>query len=256
MAQNINTKLEFDKEIENRFIFIKEEHGIDASFLVASLMQNALHLDSGLCLLSVHNSSNHYQYVGNKLGFNLQESQESGHAHVVDVMKYIIQSLNGEADNSKTDFLSKNPDQECLKKLYSIVETSVTKLKEQHGCVYLVIDNISDLLSIGHCAKDIISFVYYCRELLFITHELVLVVCAHNSENDKDANLICNALMHAADYKIKVSGLITGFSPNVTGKIEAERRDLCQEYWTEKKEFLYKLSDRQIKLFAPGSVTI
>lgn len=256
MAQNINTKLGFDKEIENRFIFIKEEHGIDTSFLVASLMQNALHLDSGLCLLSVHNSSNHYQYIGNKLGFNLQESQESGHAVVVDVMKSIINSLYDEADNSEINFVSKNKAQECFRKLYGIVETSVIKLKERHTCVYLIIDNVSDLLSLGYSAKDVISFVYYCRALLFTTHGLVLVVCAHNSENDKDSNLICNALMHAADYKIKVSGLTTGFSLNVTGRIQAERRDLCLEYWIEKLEFLYKLGDRQIKIFAPGSVTI
>lgn len=256
MAQNVNTMFGFDKEMENRFVFIKEEHGIDASFLVGSLMWNALHSDAGLCLLSVHNSSNHYQYVGNKLGFNLQESQENGHAVIIDVMKCIVQAFNNDTGDSKIDFLSKNSDQECLKKLYSIVEDSITKLKEQHGCVYLVIDNISDLLSLGNSAKDIILFLYYCRTLLFTIHGLTLVVCAHNSENDKDTNLICNAMMHIAEYKIKVSGLATGFSPNVTGRVETARRDVYLEYWIEKKEFQFKLTDRQIKLFAPGTVTI
>lgn len=256
MAHNVNTIFGFDKEIGNHFIFIKEEHGVDASFLVGSLMWNALHSDAGLCLLSVHNSRNHYQHVGNKLGFNLKENQESGHAVVIDMTKCIVQSLNGDTDNVKIDFLSKNTDQECLHALYITLENSVFQLKEQYSCVYLVIDNISDLLSLGHSAKDIISFLYYCRALVFSIHGLTLVVCAHNSENDKDTNLICNAMMHIAEYKIKVSGLATGFSPNVTGRVETERREMCLEYLTEKKEFQYKLSDRQIKIFAPGTVTI
>lgn len=254
MAQDINTILGFDKAIENHFIFIKEEHGIDASFLVGTLMWNALHSEAGLCLLSVHNSSNHYQYIGNKLGFNLQESQEGGHALVVDVMKCIVQSFNGNTDNTKIDFLSEN--KECLHKLYNILESSVTKLKEQHDCVYIIIDNVSDLLSLGHSVKDIILFLYYCRTLVFKICGVTLVVCAHNSEHDNDTNLICNAMMHIAEYKIKVSGLSTGFSPNVSGRIQTERRDIGLEYWTEKKEFQYKLSDRQIKIFAPGTVTI
>lgn len=256
MAHDVNTIFGFDKEIENHFIFIKEEHGVDASFLVGTLMWNALRSDAGLCLLSVHNSSNHYQYIGNKLGFNLEESQENGHAVVVDVLKCIVQSLNDDTDNLQIDFMPTNSNEECLQKLYRMLENSVAKLKELHGCVYLIIDNVSDLLLLGHSVKDVISFLYYCRTLLFTVHGLTLVVCAHNSINDKDTNLICNAMMHIAEYKIKVSGLATGFSQNVTGRIETERRDLCQEYWTEKKEFQYKLSDRQIKIFAPGTVTI
>lgn len=256
MAQDVNTIFGFDKEIENNFIFIKEEHGIDATFLVGSLMLNALHSDAGLCLLSVHNSSNHYQYIGNKLGFNLQECQESGHTIVFDVTKCIVESLSDVNDNSKIDFLSNNSNQICLRKLYIALEKSVFKLKEQHGCVYLIIDNVSDFVSLGHSAKDIISFLYYCRVLLYTIHGLTLVVCAHNSENDKDSNLICNAMMHVAEYKMKVSGLATGFSQNVSGKVETERRDVCLEYWTEKKDFQYKLTDRQIKVFAPGTVTI
>lgn len=253
MAQDVNTMFEFDKEMENMFVFIKEEHGIDASFLVGSLMWSAIHSDAGLCLIPLHNSSNHYQYVGNKLGFNLQESQENGHAVIIDVIKSIGQAFSKDTGDSKIDILSKTSD---LKKLYDIVKDSVTKLKEQHGCVYLVIDNISDLLSIGYSAKDIILFLYYCRTLLFTIHGLTLVVCAHNSENDKDTNLICNAMMHIAEYKIKVSGLATGFSPNVTGRIETARRDVYLEYWVEKKEFQFKVTDRQIKLFAPGTVTV
>lgn len=253
MAAVLFSSLGLDKEdLKRKFIFISEEQPSEANFILSSFLWKAGQEESNICLLALHNSFNHYHNVSLKLGFNLTTLQETGHIVVIEPMKNIVQSLI-QPNESDINYYTFANDEHNLKQLFLSLKETIERLSTKK--IYFIIDDVSDLLALGVSVKNVILFVKYCNNLINTFENLTFVVCSHFSECNEQQQVLMNAMCHLADITISVSGLKTGFSADITGSILISHKALYkQQKWNRPNLFHFKLMDRQIKVFALGSI--
>ncbi|KAG8316904.1 elongator complex protein 6 [Homalodisca vitripennis] len=245
MANEVCTSLGLTgKDLSGKLVQIVEQHGSDVSFMAGILMWNAYKSDTAVCLLALHNSGVHYQNVTKKLGFNLKTAVENKTAVVVDPFDMYVEKSG---DFSSTDFSNEHN----LKRLFFDVKEALDSLP---GKKCLVVDDLSDLLCLGADVTLAVTFLQYCRALQETDQGLALVVGSHYSDESKDQKLLANLVAHLADYRMTIAGLKTGFSTSVTGSVEIV--DDLEDDQSVNKLFHFKLTDRQVRVFAPGTVGI
>jgi hypothetical protein len=122
-----------------------------------------------------------------------------------------------------------------------------------------VIDDLSDLLSLGIHVKDVLSFLQYCQTLLESQPDLSMVVLTHVAEGDEEQHLLSAGLCHVADITVIVCGLKTGQSSDVSGAMKVIHRrwdqPIIADEWNKQNLYHFKLLDRQVKVFAPGTAS-
>jgi hypothetical protein len=84
-----------------------------------------------------------------------------------------------------------------------------------------------------------------------------MAVLTHIAEGDEEQHLLTAGLCHVADVIVSVCGLKTGQSSDVSGTMKVIHRRLDQPMvaheWNEQNLYHFKLLDRQVKVFAPGT---
>lgn len=224
MANDVCTSTGLDStELTGKLVQVAVEHGSDASFLLCSLMWKAVQEGASLCLLALHNNKTHYHNVGKRLGLDLRSA-------------VILEPFRMYAEESG-DFAGLDmSDDANMKRLFLDVKRSLDELSAPK-C--LVVDDLCDLLSLGGSVQQVLVFLRHCRLLVDLDSSTSLVVGTHRSQ---DRNLVATATAHMADCRLSVAPLRTGFSSEVTGTVQVDSR-----------LFHYKLTDRQVRVFAPGS---
>uniref|UniRef100_A0A1B6MU84 Elongator complex protein 6 n=2 Tax=Graphocephala atropunctata TaxID=36148 RepID=A0A1B6MU84_9HEMI len=245
MANEVCTSLGLTgKDLSGKLVQIVEAHGSDAGFMTGILMWNASKSDTAVCLLALHNSGTHHQNVTKRLGFNLRTAIDSKTAVVLDPFDTYVEKTGNFSD---IDFRNENN----LKRLFFDVKEALGSFP---GKKCLVVDDLSDLLCLGADVTQVVTFLQCCRALQETDRGLALVVCTHRSEENRDQKLLADFVAHTADYRMTIAGLKTGFSATVTGSVEIV--DNLESDQSASRLFHFKLSDRQVRVFAPGSVGI
>ncbi|GLH11355.1 Elongator complex protein 6 [Gryllus bimaculatus] len=142
-----------------------------------------------------------------------------------------------------------------VQQLFSIIRDKVRKLLVTHPTVCVIIDDASHFLDMGVSLRDVLSLLQYCRTLLTTFSGVSLVVLTHVITED-DSNLLANNVAHVADTIVNISVLKTGHSSDVTGVMEVkdkQNNDASSEQWNVSSLFHFKVMDRQVKLYAPGT---
>ncbi|XP_075231612.1 elongator complex protein 6 isoform X1 [Lycorma delicatula] len=259
MASSLCASLGFDEyDINNKFVVISEENGCDSSFMIASLLwkglcSKSLHdgIQNNVCLLSLHNSLEHYENISIKLGFNISSYIKNGNLIMLEGFKIVNEYLNNSNTYNK-GFMG------FLKDLFFIIKENVNLLKKNNNNnnICIIIDDISSLLFLGLPLKSVLLFVKYCRSLLS-DNGVSLIIGTYFNEKDQEQCVLFKNLYLVADYCISISGLKTGFSSDVSGCININRKFInnstsCKESINDLYHF--KLNDRQVKIFSPGSI--
>lgn len=234
------------KDLSGKLVQVEEAQGSSAgSSVVSSLMWNLAQQETSLVLVTLHHGETHYQSVCKKLGFNLREAQEKKRAVVLDPFDMLV------GKNKPFDSIDMS-NKDNLKGLFFTVEESVNSLP---GRKALIIDDLSGLVSLGASVGMVITFLQHCRSLQKQDKGLFLAICNHVSEDSEELKMLSSWVSHVADLRIGVAGLKTGFSANVTGSLEVvDHLKDCN--FADQRVLHFKLTDRQIKVFAPGSVGI
>ncbi|XP_067004997.2 elongator complex protein 6 isoform X2 [Anabrus simplex] len=254
MAALLLGALGVDKEdLVSKLLVVEEHHGSDANFVLTSLMIQRLQKDGGVCLMTLHNTISHYQNVVMKMsGCNLLLLQGKGFVQTFDCLKELSAGLMNDAGNH---FLLNH--KECVAKtMFLMLKEKVELLCAKRSSVCIVIDDLSDLLAIGVPLSDVLSFFHYCRTLLLSLPELSLIVLSHVVEEDEQQSLLAAGLAHVADVFVTVSALKTGHSSDVSGVLKVRHKNtesVSSQSWNQQNSFQYKLQDRQVKVFAPGT---
>lgn len=226
MANELCTSLGLvGKDFTGKLIHVVEEHGSDSSFVLGSLVWNASKSGSSVCMLPFNNPSSHYVNVAKRLGYNFET------VNVFD--NFLICVGNG-------DNLLKNTDMSKDERLKSLYNEWKVHMGQMSGKKCFVVDDLNALLSLGASVSQVIAFLQYCRNV-----ESTLIIGTHYSEHCDDQKQVSNFVSHLAECRIAVAPLKTGFSSDITGTIHVDSR-----------LFHYKSTDRQIKVFAPGSAGI
>lgn len=258
MTSSVCSALGTDKEnMVGKLTAVEEYHGSNGNFVLNCLIADQIQKGGGVCLVALHNSFGHYHNVGTKLGYNLCQLQEKGCVESIEVLKLINGSLNTIHDGSEQNIFGN--EESTVRNLFYLIEEKIKKLLQNIKLVSLVIDDLSDLLYLGIPLKDVLSFLQYCRTLLDSQPGLSLVVLTHIAEGDEEQKLLTAGLCHVADMTVTICGLKTGQSSDVSGAMKVTHRRWDQptvaHKWNKQNLYHFKLLDRQVKVFAPGTAS-
>lgn len=233
MATDIFSLLTNDSGLQFKCLAVTEESEADGNFILTSLISHfLLKLKGSVCLVTLHHSSEHYRNVLAKLGgHNVEKLQESGHLIVIDALSMLTQ----------TDPVIQ------VKDLFLLLRSKVKLLSGITSKVLLVVDDISDILAAGFTIQLTLSFLQYCNSLKYEIPSISMAILTHRCGEDEEHEVLAAAVSHFSDVYIQVSGLKTGYSNEISGRliIKYPLKPSCEQYH-------YKLLDRHVKVFAPG----
>ncbi|GAB0087441.1 Elongator complex protein 6 [Sergentomyia squamirostris] len=221
-------------------VFIGESSGVDASFLISCLLGHQFkHRNSGVLLVCLHHTFDHYVEAGLKLGYNLAGVKERKCLVVHDFLKNLPDLLKNNV----------NLVEKCLQDIIQDLELLGQGLEH----TTIILDDISVFLNLGVSENILLNF---CRELQKFSawHPRVTVVTKMNcSEIHK---IISSHLYDFANVRISVKPLDSGMFQDVDGKMIINHRNDNIQQEEKDKTILYRVNERNIKIFLPGEYSV
>lgn len=229
----------------DKIISIREVGLADSNFIITYLIKKIFQSNNKLIFVNFHNTLDHYQLVGKKLGYDLLNKVNDGDAIIVNMLKNIEEEI------AKEDSQFFQNSGEFVRKLFSEIEQKTDEiLKINNDHTFVVIDDLTHLLDIGVNIECIIEFITWCCNLK--NNSVSIIINNHvspyetNDDSLPEDNIIANSLSYISDLEIIVAPLQTGHSKDVSGIINIGRPG---ETTTK---LHYKAFDRGIKTFKPG----
>lgn len=278
MTDAVCSALGIDRvDLRGKLTLIEEQHGSDANFLVNTFISSSLQKSQGICLILFHNNFGHYHNIGMKLGYNLNVLRERGQVSVLEPMKLIrrnihdlghdsVDAANVEFDETDSDDISGLSVMErgptIVRKLIEPLKRKISDLLKNQDSVMVIIDDLSHLFDLQMNIRDVWFFVRYIRSFVEFEQSLSMCILTHTYKADPDScqpDLIAVGLKHIAQLIIVVEPLSTGLAKDVSGKMNVRWKmdSIRTKYnWPEKLSYLFKLLDRQVKVFPPGSSSL
>ncbi|XP_056629989.1 elongator complex protein 6-like isoform X2 [Diorhabda sublineata] len=221
---------------QDKIISIKENINADSNFVITHLIKQVMYEKNRLCLVNFHNTIEHYQCIGKKLGYDLLKAVNEGIVKIIDPLKDIAESTDLDSE-----YLQENKET-LVKQLYFDIKRNLDSVKIDNKLVYLIIDDFSHLHDLDVGIKETLRFLHYCINL--IKSDNVCVIFNNHVSTIID-DIISNNLEYLADVHIEVSTLKTGYSQEITGFLTIRRKSSINQYH-------YKAFDRGVKTFHPG----
>ena len=166
--------------------------------------------------------------MGVKLGLNLLKLRQTGRVTFYDGLKLIPKLF----EESESDI-------EIVKKIYDDIKAVVSE------DTLIMVDQVSLLLHLGIDTKNVYALCHYLSLLPLKILNVQLVLRMFES-NNADNNLV-NQVHRLGVLNIKVEGLQTGLSRDVSGVITFNFKD------KDDIKLQYKTFDKEVKIFAPGT---
>lgn len=266
MDSVINT-LGIDKvDTAGKMIAIEEQHGTDSTFLISTVIANAVKKNQAVCLVLYHNTFSHYHNIGMRLGYNMISLKDKGQLVIVEPMMDIanaVQNLCEEKLNLSDCILTRinrESNNDIVFKLFTAVKDNYYNAAKYNESVVLIIDDLSNLWAFNLSLRDIMFYIRYLESLLKVQPKTQLCMVCHTFQTDAEdciPNIVSNILKYSAHLNVTVEPLRTGYSNEASGKLSVawQSHSIRQKFnWPERTTHLYKLTDRQVRIFAPGMV--
>lgn len=247
MAQPILAACGLQSDHLPRLTLLKQDSGVDGSFLIAATLGHRLKAskDNHVLLVATQHSYHHYSAACMKVGFNLAPARDSGQLQILDVAAELFRNYPSGA--SSLDDISDR----------------VAAFLEAHPKATILVDDLAYFLNFDHSEAQLIDFVEQFAEITDDRqhqHSLVIKLNTANLWPTLSANLD-----DMAQTEIRLQRLASGQFREVDGRLivsrfpAAEKEDGGQELMKVKKvdkSVLYKVNERNVKVFVPGEVGI
>ncbi|XP_029044476.1 elongator complex protein 6-like [Osmia bicornis bicornis] len=241
IMDSVADTLGIDKvNMDGKVILIEEQHYSNANFLSSAIISDALKKDYRICFVLFHNTFNHYHNVGMKFGYNLSLLKEKGKVTFIEPIK-----INA-------------PDMETINKvidnLFITIKNEYNEMKKDNKPVIIIIDDLSHLYNFGLNLKQCMYYIRCLRSLIEHDKTAQLCVMTHTYKHEGSDTFV-DILKYMAHLFVMVEPLKTGYSNDATGimtinwRVDPIRR---KHNWPEVAKYVYKLSDRQVQIFASG----
>lgn len=245
MSTSVLLACELNEQKLPPFVLIQEKSGADASFLVASLIGNCLkYQQNGVNLLCLHHLSQHYTSAAARLGFNISMARDKGRLVIAEPLADIGQNF------LSSIFLSESRD-DLLDRLWvwcvATTEDAEKQLNDK-GNVTVVIDNVGTLVDLGCSKNEVLKF---CHSLIGLANDRISIVLKINT-SDLYEDFV-SSLEDYANSNYLITKMTSGEFHEVDGKIIYKKRS---DFRHISKTILYKVGDRNIKIFQPGEVGV
>lgn len=238
------------------FTYIREEIDVDASFLVTCILGQRIKIpNTSTVLLSMHHTFQHYSLSGQRLGFNLNAAREKGSLLVTEPMQDIVAHMFASNMFQKSEqALIQNIWTKLLAQIREELESKNRKM------LTIIVDDLSAFINLGATENSIILLVRQLVSLASTKYAGRLSIVAklntcnlfeqlnNNLEVLADAEIQCNKLK-SGNFR-EVDGRMVSIRPTKVvsgGDSSGERTE---------KTMLYKVNERNVKIFAPGEVGI
>lgn len=246
MAASLLLSCNLNEQKLPRFVFLREDIGVDGSFVISSVLGQRLKVqNTGTILVCLQNSFEHYSSAGIRLGYNLSACRDKGALIVIEPLLDLAENV------CASNYLSASGEK-IVESFWLEIERAVARFTEPSTAnkqtITLIIDNLSSLIDLGVNENRIVQL---CRELGNYSNELLSIVVKVNTCQLYET-LCCN-LEDIAETEIKIVKLQSGNFKEVDGRIVCLRR-AANGYEKSEKTVLYKVNDRNVKIFAPGEV--
>lgn len=216
------------------FVLIRESTDTDGSFLISSILGQQLKASpqTKILLVGVHHSFNHYQNVGMRVGYNLNQVRDRGRLKVVDVLNLIHE-----------DALPVE-DEQFVAAIFERILKELKDVPEAEDCCILI-DDISVLRTMSEDDHLVLRFVENLKRLQKTRSGHLSVVIKLNAYDIYP--VVSSNLATRSEHTITIDKLKSGRFKDVDGRITVKKSNS-----TEEKVVLYKVNDRNIKTFAKG----
>ncbi|XP_049827599.1 uncharacterized protein LOC126266943 [Schistocerca gregaria] len=219
-------------EVSECLTAVVEKHGSDGSgctVLDCLAARDLLSGDRAVCLVCLMHTPVHHRNVLARLGVPKPETHAA--LYFVDALS----QLGCISGCSPDDLFS-----QIIKVISAAQVSGISHLS-------LILDDVSVLLDIGWDLKQVISFLSRLRSLKLAS----MAVLTHTAGADTLTSLLAAALIHSSDTAVSVLPLSTGVSADVSGTLIIRH---LQRPNNTPQTFHFRLTDRQVKVFAPGSI--
>lgn len=229
-----------------KFTFLREDTDVDGSFLVTCIVGQRLKIQSsGTILVCLHHTKEHYSNAGIRLGFNLNSAIDKGNLVVIEPLSDLAEHL------FDSPYLSASQEN-ILNYMWSTIDVQINALLAKKTSLTLVIDDISALVNIGATENLVVRF---CRRLLQLTDGIRNLSICVKLNTSPLYEYLANNLEDMADTEIQIVKLKSGNFKEVDGKLISIKRDAITTL-PILKSMLFKVNERNVKIFAPGEVGI
>lgn len=216
------------------YVLIKENADVDGSFLISSLIgQRLKQPNSAVILVAAHQTFDHYNACGMKLGYNLNTSLSKDNLHVIEPMRIILNE-----NELRLYTLFKN--------IKAIVAAFVLNEKPN---VTIFLDDLHFFTNFGATENEMIKFAHQLN--ILNKQQQVLIVLKINLSDLY--SYVASNIEDIADVVIDIEKLKSGKFREVDGKliIKMSKDNMVM---SKSRIVLYKANDRNIKVFAPGEI--
>ncbi|KAJ0177208.1 hypothetical protein K1T71_007217 [Dendrolimus kikuchii] len=246
MSSDVVTCLQLDKDSSSNVLVVKELNGCDSSFVLSHVLNHCIKNKQAVFVISTHNSVHHYQNVGLKMNYNLDRYIHSDLIEFYNLGEILVQNLILNENTSVQDIFLKLKDRLLV-------------MQQKQEKVNVILDGVSHFFDFHYSLKDVNKF---CKKLSDIVtcHNNSFIMYHCNDIADDVTHVFSNLLSHTAHTILEVESLPSGWSTDVSGhlvvKYPGQVFDINHLYLLDCKpsRYLFKLFDRGVKLFAPGTV--
>lgn len=246
MSSDIVSILQLDKELDSRRLIVaKEINGCDSTFLISCVLGHCIKNKTAIFIISTHNSQLHFQNVGVKINYNLQKHIDSGLVNFYNAGEQIVNSY---IDNQEIS----------LDNVFLAIKDRILTLREKYGTVNVIVDGVSHFFDMQYSLRDVNKF---CKDVISLCRDDNSFIFFHtNVVDDEVTTILSNLLSYKAHTVVSVESLSSGWSADISGhltvtypgrKFETEHMNNMD---IKPSRYLFKLFDRGVKLFAPGTV--
>lgn len=230
-----------------RFILIEQSAKADGEYLISALLGHRLGLDNpGVVLVCADHTLQHYDTVGNRWAHRIRLHKDKGTLKVIESMRYIFE-----------DFMDVDGKSDYLERFASNIEKYVKEFVQQgKENISIIIDNLMfyhDLFEADEC-----WLLQFCENLQKLTEEFFQVSIVLKVNEHELYELLCRHLEDFANPTISVEAFETGQFYEVDGKLIVKEKESVDEWVSKESEktLLFKVTNRDIKVYVPGSVDI
>lgn len=246
MAASLLLSCGLNEPILPRFTFIKEESGADGSFILNCIFSQRLKSpDCGIVFACLHHSLDHYNNAGMRLGYSLNTFKDK---NIVRTIEPLLDIFN---NYQSSMYLENN----FIEKFWDLIKENVQEVLLTKSKAILVIDDLSFLLNMGVPVNKVLDL---CEKISELTNEITNLSVILKMNTTDLYPILCNNIDDYTNLEITVERLKSGSFKEVDGKLVITKKSENDMFnnKTEEKTVLYKVNDRNVKIFVPGEVGV
>lgn len=230
-----------------RLVLIEEHSKVDGEALISAILGHRLALENpGVILVCADHTLQHYESVGNRWAHRIQMHKDKGTLKAFEPMKLIFQ-----------EFMDTDGKVDYLERFWCNLERAIRDFVMQAKTnISVIVDNLTFYHDLYAASQR--WLVQFCTKLWQLTDEIPQLSAVVKLNECEMHELVCRHIEDYANPIIAVEPFETGLFHEVDGKLVVREKENVDEWHAKESEktLFFKVTHRDIKVFAPGSVDI